>query len=565
MTEEERFKITDSNYMDLMISLRQSKDILKRFPNASTHYMNDENVIVYVPKAQITNQIIRQYGYSILPACYGLVTEKSLESSGVIRVRRLPNLNLRGSGVLIGIIDTGIDYTNKAFRNPDGSSKIAAIWDQTISSEKYPQLTSYGTEYLKEDIDKALNSPNPLEIVPSVDTNGHGTMLAGIAGGSENAEYDFSGVAPDVEFIIVKLKQAKKLLRDFFLIPENVDCYQENDIMWAVQYCVGIAKSRLQRTISICIGLSSSQGSHDGMGALSNVINVVTDFSGVAVTVAAGNEGDAARHFYDVIDQKVGYSTVELNVAENDPGFSMELWGTTPATYSIDILSPTGEYIPRITESLRVNREINFIFELTSISLDYNIVETSTGDQVILMRFRKPTAGIWTIKVYSRGDVQGSIHIWLPIGAFISKNTYFLRPNSYTTISSPGNAPTPITVTAYNQDNGVRYQSAGKGYTRINVVKPEFAAPGVNIQAPDLMQGFSYLTGTSAAAAHTAGVVALCFEWGVVRGNYPDVDVVEIKNFLIRGARRTPSLTYPNQEWGYGILDLYNSFLALIT
>lgn len=562
MTEEERFKITSNDYVDFIVNFNSNQRIFDRFPNASIHIMNDKFAIVYVPKEQLTNRTIQQYGYSILPSCYGLLSEKSLEVTGIERLRRLPVFNLRGEGVLVGIIDTGIDYTNPAFRNKDGTSRIRAIWDQTIDSGNYPAQIYYGTQYFEEDINRALSSNNPLEVVPSTDTNGHGTMLAGIAAGSEDPENNFSGVVPDSELIVVKLKQAKQVFRDFYMIPEEVECYQENDIIWGIQYIVALAR-QLKRPVSVCIGLGSSQGSHDGRGALSYVITTIADFTGVSMCIAAGNEGNAARHFYSEINPKIGYSTVELNVGEREAGFTMELWGNAPNTYSIDILSPTGEYISRITESLRLNREISFVFEKTIILIDYQMVESATGDQLIFMRFKNPTAGIWSFKVYTRGDLQGIFNIWLPISGFISDNTYFVQPDPYTTITSPGNGTSPITVTAYNPDNNILYRRASKGYTRSNVIKPEFAAPGVNIQAPDLQKGYTYITGTSAAAAHTAGVAAMILEWGIVKGNHPNMDSVEIKGFLIRGAQRNPKQSYPNRDWGYGILDLYNSFDAL--
>ncbi len=559
MNEEERQRIISNEYTDLIVEYNQNPSILELFPGGTVHIMNARFAIVYVPVSQLTGQFFGRFGYSMLPSAYGLSSEISLEASGIVRLRRIPVFNLRGSGVLVGIIDTGIDYTNPVFKHTDGTTKIAAIWDQTIDSDRYPVNMDYGTEYTSEEINQALNDPNPLSIVPSVDEIGHGTMLAGIAAGSEIAESDFSGVVPDSELIIVKLKQIKEELRNFYIIPEGVPAYQENDIMWAAQYILQVAR-RMQRPVSICIGLGSSQGSHDGRGALSSLLSTMGDFPGVVINIAAGNEGNMRRHFFSRVDAQVGYSTVELNVGENEPGFTMELWGTAPNTYSLDILSPAGEYIPRISESLSVSREINFVFERTRIFIDYQLIETQSGDQLILMRFLAPTPGIWRFQVYTRGDLEGSFHIWLPMNGFISDNTYFIQSDPYTTITSPGNGLVPITVTAYNPINNNLYQRASRGFTRINVIKPEFAAPGVNIQAPNLEHGFTELTGTSAAAAHTTGVSAILLEWGIVRNNYPGIDSVEVKKFLIRGATRSPTQLYPNRDWGYGILDLYNVF-----
>lgn len=562
MTNEDRFKITSNDFVDFILEYNQNEQVLERFKDYTTQIMNSRFAIIYFPTNQLTTRTITQYGYSVLPAIFGLVSERSLEASGVTRLRRLPNFNLRGQGVLIGLIDTGIDYTNPLFINQDGTSKIVAIWDQTIESNQFPQGYFYGTEYLQENINQALQSANPLEIVPSMDTNGHGTALAGIAAGNEDEVNNFSGVAPDAELVVVKLKQAKQVLLDFYVLPNNVPAYQENDLMWGTQYVIQVAR-RLNRPIAICIGVGSSQGSHDGRGAFSAMLSVGADFPGVAVSVAAGNEGNTRRHFFSEIPADVGYSVVELNVGEGEPGFSMEIWGNAPNTYSVDILSPTGETIPRIAESLRVTREISFVFERTTISVDYQLVEAQTGDQLILMRFRNPTPGIWRLQVYTRGNLRGAFHIWLPMNGFLSDNTYFTQADPYTTITSPGNSLVPITLTAYSADNNNLYQRASRGYSRINTIKPELAAPGVNIQSPTLDKGYAAISGTGAAAAHTAGITAMILEWGIIRKNYPGIDTVEVKKFLIRGATRNPGLVYPNRDWGYGMIDIYNVFDVL--
>lgn len=562
MTVEERFKIISDEYVDFIIDYGGNIRIFDRFPDATIHIINPRFAVGYLPAEQLGVGSIGRYSYSVLPLIFGLNSVKSLEASNILRLRRQSALNLRGQGVLVGIIDTGIDYTNPIFINADGTTKIRAIWDQTIESDNFPANFFYGTQYLAEDINRALSSENPYEIVPSVDEIGHGTMLAGIAAGQEVLANDFSGVVPDAELIVVKLKQAKRPLRNFFMIPENVPCYQENDIMWAINYVIEVARN-LQRPVAICIGLGSSQGSHDGRGALSSMMSVTGNIPGIVFSVAAGNEGNARRHFYAEIEPEIGYSTVELNVGENEPGFTMELWGRAPNTYSIDILSPAGEYIPRIVESLRVNREISFVFERTTISVDYQMVESTTGDQLIFMRFRDPTPGIWRLQVYGRGDLQSSFHIWLPMGDFISDTTYFIQSDPYTTITSPGDSSIPITTTAYNPDNDVLYQRASRGYSRNNTIKPEVAAPGVNIVVPTKDQGFANMSGTSLAAAHMAGIGAMLLEWGIVRGNYANIDTNEVKKFIIRGARQNPGISYPNRDWGYGIVDIYNVYNIL--
>jgi subtilisin family serine protease len=563
MTQEERFKIINNDYTDLFIEYNRNVNLLDRFPNSTIHTLNTRYAIAYVQNSQLTDTFIKRFGYSPLPQCYGLLSEQSLEASKVPKLRRLPKFNLRGNGVLIAIIDTGIDYTNPIFLKADGTSKIVALWDQTIESEvNYPFDTYYGTEYSQVQINAAIKSENPLDMVPSVDEIGHGTMLAGIAVGNEVPDKKFSGVVPEADLIIVKLKQAKPALRNFYVIPSDVPCFQENDIIWAMDYVMKTAR-KFNRPLAICLGIGTSQGSHDGRGPMSNDLLIRADIPEITITIAAGNEGNLRRHFYSTVESFQSPVTVDLNVGEKEPGFSMELWGSTPNTYSIEIQSPAGEVIPRIPESLRVNQLVRFIFEQTIINVDYQLIETHTGDQLILLRFRNPTPGRWIFKVYSRGNARGSFHIWLPVNGFITENTYFINSDPFTTVTSPGSSLTPITVTAYNPANDNLYLQASKGYTRINIIKPELAAPGVNIVVPTLEKGFTTASGSSLAAAHTAGITAMLLEWGIIKGNYPGIDSVAIKKYLIRGAKRSPLYEYPNREWGYGAIDIYNVFNAL--
>lgn len=558
MLGEDRDIIVGEDYVDLIIEYRTYPQLINLFENANLHIMNDLYAILNVPINQF-NENISAVRYTEIPLLYGLTDEAGLEASRVLDLRKTAAFNLRGQGVIIAIIDTGIDYTNPIFIRPDGSTKIISIWDQSINTGPSPQQANFGTVFTSEQINQALASDNPLSVVPSMDDNGHGTMLAGIAAGNDVEDEGFFGVAPDADLIIVKLRQAKQVARDFFLIPDNVVCFQENHIMWAVQYCNDVAR-QLNRPLVICLGMGTSQGSHSGRSPLSVILNIIADLPNRAVVVPAGNEGNLRRHYYGVIDPSIGSNTVELNVDENDTGFSMELWGDPPGIYSIDVLSPSGEYIPRIPPSLRVNRVISFIFEKTMLYVNYDTIESETGDQLILIRFENASPGIWRFNVYGHGDLATGFHMWLPMGNFITRNTYFIQPNIFTTILCPGTTTYAITVTSYNPANNNLYVNSSRGYTRDNVVKPELAAPGVNYLAPTLNKTFEPFSGTSISAAHTAGVAALMLEWGTVRNNNPGMDSNVLKNFLIRGARRRPNLVYPNRDWGYGILDIFSVF-----
>ena len=562
MILDDRERIVSEDYADLIIEYNGDTTVFEEFPDRTVQIFSRQYAFVHVPAEFVTQDIVYRYGYGALPTCFGIISQSSLEASGVFRLRNIPVFNLRGQGVLIGIIDTGIDYTNPIFCYADNTTRIVSIWDQTITSDNPPRGMLYGTEYTREQINEALKSEDPLSVVPSTDEVGHGTMIAGIAGGNAVEESGFYGVAPDAEFVVVKLKPAKRFLRNFFFIPQDAVCFQENDIMQGLRYLFNVSL-RLQRPIVVCIALGSSQGAHDGLGTLSTYLSISASIPGIGIIVAAGNEGNSRRHYSGRINAATGYDTVELNVAENEPGFSMEIWGTSPDVYSLDILTPTGEYIPRIAVGRNEHRVITFIFEETVIYLDFQMVEAQSGSQLILLRFDRPTPGIWRFNIYERGGLNRGFNIWLPMEGFISDGTYFIRSDPYTTLLTLGNALNPITVTAYNDADDSLYLNASRGFTAINRVKPEVAAPGVNVLGPTLDGGFARFTGTSVAAAHTTGIAVLMFEWGYLRGNIPNMSTVEMRNLLIRGARRDVDAVYPNRDWGYGILDIYNVFDAL--
>ncbi len=562
MNPEDRNKITSNEYADLLIEYGVDSEEFELVQYETMNIINEKYAVIYFPISKVSQRLIRTSGYALIPKLFGLVDTSSLEEMGVKRVQSTPYLSLRGQGVLLGFIDTGIEYTNPLFKNADNTTRILSIWDQTIENALATSDTFYyGTEYRVEQINQALQNEVPLSVVPSTDENGHGTMLAGLAGGSNIENSDFVGVVPLAEYVVVKLKPAKANLKQFFSVSQDILCYQENDIMFGIQYLINFARN-LRKPIAICIGLGTNQGSHDGRGTLSDMISIDANRAGTALIVAAGNEGNSAHHYYGEIDKAIGYNTVELKVGENEEGFSMEIWGNLPGIYSIDILSPSGEYIPRIPARVGENREIRFIFEDTILLVDYLLVEAQSGDQLILLRFRNPAPGLWRFKVYG-GEITSGFHIWLPMRNFISENTFFVRPNPDTTITIPGNTAFAITVTAYDHKKQSIYRNASRGFSRTNIVKPEFAAPGVEVYSPTLGNAFTGQSGTSIAAALTTGVAAMLLEWGIVKGNDRSMDTIAIKKYLIRGVKRSVNVVYPNKEWGYGILNIYGTFESL--
>jgi subtilisin family serine protease len=556
-------KIISEEYMDFIADYELSVNEMPAYDNICSIRINDILSSVYVPIQQVPADALNVYGYKVLVRLFGLMDTASLEASGITRLRNIFGLGLRGQGVLIGFVDTGIDYTHKAFQYADNTSKIVSIWDQTIQSDNAPEGFFFGTEYTREQINNALKSTEPRTIVPSTDENGHGTFLAGTAAGNLDNENHFSGTAPDAEIVVVKLKPAKHNYRNLYAIPQNAYCYQENDIMLGVKYLLTTAK-KYKRPIAICIGLGSSQGSHDPGGALGTYLTDVTQMDGVAVVVAGGNEGNSGHHYEKILTKEIQSDTVELNVAANEPGFIMEIWGDVPNIFSIELITPGGEYVPRIYPRLGEKRDVSFIFESTIVSIYFQLVGLQAGAQLVIMRFRNPTEGIWRLtihKVYRNLSLR--INMWLPITNFINESTYFISSNPYITITSPGNTIFPIVVTAYDYSNDSLYQNASRGYNRVGQITPNLAAPGVNIIGPSLNNGYTTKSGTSIAAAHTAGVVAILLEWGKIRGNVEYIDGIDIKNLLLRGAERDPNITYPNREWGYGILNIFGALESL--
>lgn len=518
---------------------------------------------LYVPMQTLPRDLLTEYGYKVFVRLFGLLDLPSLEESNVTRLRNMPGLDLRGQDVLIGFVDTGIDYTHDAFLYGDGTTKIVSIWDQTIESGNAPEGFLYGTQYSREQINIALQNSDPRSIVPSTDEIGHGTFIAGIAAGNLDMDNDFSGVVPDAEIVMVKLKPAKQNIRDLYLVSEEAVCYQENDIMLGVKYLIEIAKE-LNRPISICIGLGTTQGSHDIYGALNIYLNTVSQMDGIAVSIGAGNEGNSRLHFESLMGIGKNTETVDLNVGENEPGFMMEIWGDAPNTFAIELITPSGEFVPSMIPRLGESREVDFIFENTIIHIIFKLVGSKTGAQLVIVKFQNPTEGLWKFRIQKMNtDFDLRYNIWLPMSGFMNSVTYFIDSSPYTTLTSPANTFTPAIITAYNNNDNSLYLNASRGYTRLGTTAPDLAAPGVNILGPSLGNGYRRGSGTSIAAAHTAGVAAMLLEWGKVRGNLVYMDGTDVRNLLIRGARREPNRDYPNREWGYGILDILGTYESL--
>lgn len=553
-------QVYSNDYFDFVIAYGEAYVVSP--PGACIQRIDEDYDILYYAREGQPPLSIANYTYSTIPKCFGLLDQTALEVSGILRMQNQPVLRLTGNGVLIGFIDTGIDYTNPLFRYADGSSRIVSLWDQTIEDGTPPTGIYYGANYTNEEINRALASDNPYEIVPSRDTNGHGTFLAGVACGGADMENDFIGAAPDCQIAVVKLKEAKQYLRDFFFIKDGVEAYQENDIMMAAAYLDGVANAR-NLPLVICLGLGSANGSRAGTGSLSRYLDYICSRRKRSVVVATGNEAGVRRHFFGQVTESIEYADVEINVAEGTEGFFTELWADAPELFEVAVLSPTGEEMPRVPVREGRTTSYDFIFEGTTVSVDYRIEERRTASLLIYIRFVSPGAGIWRIRVYPQNIVTGGFHMWLPLRQFTSGDVFFLRSNPYTTLTVPGSALQVISVGAYNAVNGGIYADSGRGYLTTGEIKPDFAAPGVEVYGPGLRGNYIRQTGTSASAAITAGAVAQIMQWAIVDRNAPTISNAGIKNMLIRGTNRPMQQEFPNREWGYGELNVYRAFEML--
>lgn len=555
-----REQVYSNDYFDLIIPYAEAVNV----PTSGTCIQRiDEGYdIFFFPRESSPPLNIGDYSYTSIPNCYGLLDQTALEASGIIRMQNQPALSLKGNGVLVGLIDTGIDYTNPLFRYSDGSTRILSIWDQTIEDGEPPIGILYGAQYVSEDINRALNSDNPYDIVPSRDENGHGTFLAGVACGGEDAANTFIGAAPQSQIAVVKLKEAKQFLREFYFIPDGVPAYQESDIMMAVSYLNGLANVH-NMPLVICIALGNSMGNHGKNGALSSYLNAVCLRRKRAVVVATGNEANSGHHFQGEITGDMQYEDVEISVEEDMDGFFIELWSEAPELYAVSVISPTGERVPEIPVRSGSSQEYQFLFEGTTVTVDYRIEATETASQLVFIRFRNVRRGPWIIRVFPQSTITGRYNMWLPLQSFTLGNVFFLRSNPDTTLTTPSSASRVITVGGYNPANESIYANSGRGFTTSGEIKPDFVAPAVEVFGPGLRQNYVTVTGTSAAAAIAAGACAQIMQWALVDQNQTNLSNAGIKNMLIRGTNQPVGRNYPNREWGYGTLDVYQAFERL--
>lgn len=544
--------VYSEEYTDLIIdySMDEEPD-LSELAGACLQIVGYRRAVVYVPGLS-KEQLLRNLGYRFIPKCYGFLSMEALEETGVLALRRQPFINLYGKDVLIGIVDDGIDYNNEAFIWEDGRSKIVSAWNQTDRDGTPPNGFIYGSEYSNDEIFGKESL---------IDKSGHGTAMAAAAAGRMIPDEEFSGVAPDAELVVVKLKEAKQYYRDFYRISEDATAFQENDILLGISYIIQKAEA-LARPVVIILGVGTNQGDHNGSGFLGEYINSLAVASGTYICTATGNEAANSHHARTSLLNKDEFQDVEINVEGPTIGFSMELWSGAPSVFSLQIKPPIGDFSGVIEARFDEIRQLKFLLNDTVIDIAAEIIERSTGDEFIFMRFTNPAEGIWTVRVINQSNVPGFVDMWLPIKEFIDTTVRFLNPDPDITICEPGNAANVITWAGSELATGGIYINSGRGFTKNGRVKPDLTAPAVSVYTAlpaSSIRRFGNITGTSMACALGGGMVALIAEWSLTNQS---TNSLSAKNILIRGAD-TEGIIIPDRSFGYGKADIYESFIEL--
>lgn len=503
-----------------------------------------------------------RYPYSSVPKCYALLGSEALSQAGILQIQNYPTLELMGNGVLVGFVDTGIRCENEVFRNLNGTTRILGIWDQTTQEGEPPEGFLYGTEYTQDAIDTALREADEKTRLPGRDSDGHGTFLASVACGGADETSQLLGAAPESYLAVVKLKEAKRYLKDFYCIPRQAVCYQENDIMLGIRYLMELARKR-DLPLVICLALGTNLGSHDGTSPLGGMLEFVGNSPNCAVVLATGNEAAERHHYLGETRNINDVNQVEIRVGANVGGFVTELWTDIPNLLSIAIESPSGERIYAGSVRRQATQTFTFLLDRTTVTVNYLIAADNTNTELVFMRFLNPVEGIWKIYVTPLILDMGEFHLWLPMKSLQSGEVYFLASDPDVTITEPGNVISAITSGFYDGSQNSIAISSGRGYTKSGRIKPDFVAPGVDVTGISTVGGIVARSGSSIAAGITAGAVALLMEWIVYQTDAPAPDSMQLRNLLILGAEKRQNDTYPNREWGYGALNLYRTFDVL--
>ncbi len=473
---------------------------------------------------------------------------------------------LSGKGVLMAIIDSGIDFTLSDFQNADGTTRIAAVWDQTVDAYDVgdynfvpPLGYNRGVLYSQEIIDAALRqleSNGTQNIVRSADISTHGTAVAGIAAGNGSVR----GVAYDSDLLIVKLGT-----------PESDGFPRTTELMQAINFVLEEAMRRNQ-PIVINISFGNNYGSHNGTSLLEMYINDVSGVGKSLIVIGTGNEASAAGHTRGIFDTGNRQPMdIQLAVGQYQPKQSIQLWKNFVDVFDIEIVAPTGQRSGVITE--RIERA-EIMLDGTYVRVYYGQPSPYSVLQEIYMELIPETdyvsSGVWLIRLIPVNIVDGCYQMWLPGNSARNRGTRFLESSPYLTLTIPSTASKALSVGAYDTATDAVADFSGRGSDGQCMVlggcigKPDLVAPGVNIVTTRAGGGYTSVTGTSFATPFVAGSAALLMEWGILQGYNPYLYGERLKAYLQSGARRLPGAgDLPDGIMGYGALCLLESLRRL--
>lgn len=470
-------------------------------------------------------------------------------------------LNLTGKGVNVAIIDSGIDYLNDEFMKNNGETRIECIWDQTtISNEKEKDISvPFGTVYRKAKIEDAIRAyregKSSYEIVPSKDEIGHGTSMSGIIGATgKNAK--LKGVVPECDFVVVKLMEDLYYEAQF---QPRIPVFNITSIFSALEFLYEYSLNS-KKPMVVYLPLGSTLGNHKGNGILEDFIELISGNSGFVLVTGTGNEGDAGGHTSGVISEVGGRGVMELEVSPEQRYLWVDIWVNIPDIMTLDIISPSGENTGTIPLIINSTNNYTFIFEKTSIKVNYYFPEESTGDELIRVRFYNLKSGIWRLVLTANSHLNGIYNAWLPQKGIKVENTKFSATDPYGTITGPASSVFAVAVAAYNQNDNNVLSYSGMAFRQKFIDIVDIAAGGVDALTVAPNNKTTVVNGTSVAAAVVTGACAMLFEWGIVQGNDTSIYAQTAKSYLAKGTMRRSGDIYPNPQWGYGILDVLKMF-----